>query len=171
MRLSTYLALGFVLVSAAFPAPLTTRDTAMVGIRAGPASGIEFTIEFEAHPFEGIHEHLTAEYNAAIERNVRALIRDVAASDLDAPKGLDISFIWKNTPSPDASKPVKYKVSTEEHGQYIVAMSHGTPMTNVIVTDSMGRLIRKRGDHTRELWKLGLYLSSSFTRLMKVMII
>ncbi|KAJ3780768.1 hypothetical protein GGU10DRAFT_336903 [Lentinula aff. detonsa] len=146
MRLSTYLALGFVLVSAAFTAPLTTRDTAMVGIRAGPASGIEFTIEFEAHPYVGIHEHLTAEYNAAVERNVRALIRKVAASDLDAPIGLDISFNWKNTPSPDASKPVKYKVSTEQHGQYIVVMSHETPMTNVIVKDSMGRVIRQEGN-------------------------
>ncbi|KAJ3991415.1 hypothetical protein F5050DRAFT_1196592 [Lentinula boryana] len=141
MRLSTYLALGFVLVSAAFTAPLTTRTTKIVGI--------EFTIEFEAHPYVGIHEHLTADYNAAIEKNVRALIRDVAASDLGAPKGLDISFFWKNTPSPDASKPVKYKVSTEEHGQYEVVMSHETPMTNVIVTDLMGRLIRKLGDPYR----------------------
>ncbi|KAJ3749580.1 hypothetical protein DFH05DRAFT_1477373 [Lentinula detonsa] len=148
MRLSTYLVLGFALASAAFTAPLTTRDSAMVDIRT-PASYTKITIDFEENPLEGIHTHLTIAYTNAIKEDVRKLIKNIAARDLGAPVGSAILFTWIGTPSPDASKPVKYDVSTEEYGRYKVVMSHKTPMTNVIVTDSLGRSLRKLGDPYR----------------------
>ncbi|KAJ3980149.1 hypothetical protein F5890DRAFT_1477959 [Lentinula detonsa] len=147
MRLATYLLLGFVLVSAAFTlaAPLTSRDTTIYDIRA-PASYIKITIAFEENPLEGIHTHLTIAYTNAIKANVRKLIKNIAARELGVPVGSAISFTWIGTPSPDASKPVKYDVSTETSGRYKVVMSHKTPMTDVIVTDSLGRSVRKQGD-------------------------
>ncbi|KAJ3740287.1 hypothetical protein DFH05DRAFT_468970 [Lentinula detonsa] len=139
MRLATYLVLGFVLVSAAFTAPLTTQDTAA-------DSHIKITIIFEGHDFEGIHTHLTTEYTAAIDNKVMGLVGSIVAMEPSAPAGLGIIFAWIGTPSPDASKPVKYDVSTEEHGRYKVVMSHKTPLRDFIVTDTLGRLIKQEGD-------------------------
>ncbi|KAJ3992006.1 hypothetical protein F5050DRAFT_1034542 [Lentinula boryana] len=146
MRLATYLLLGFVLVSAAFTAPLNTRDTATFDIRA-PA--IEIAITFEENPLEGIHTRLTLAYTNAIKEDARKLIKNIAARDLGVPVGSAILFTWIGTPSPDASKPVKYDVSTKESGRYRVVMSHKTPMTDVIVTNSRGDSVRKLGDPYR----------------------
>ncbi|KAJ4469757.1 hypothetical protein C8J55DRAFT_193640 [Lentinula edodes] len=140
MRLVTSLVLMLGFVSLASAAPLDTRR---------PSSHIDVTIAFEENPLEGIHTHLTQSYTNAVKEDVRTLVKSIAGRDLGAPEGSALLFHWIGTPSPDTAKPVMFDISTKEHGRYRVAMSHRTPMHDVIVTDSLGRPVRKQGD--REL--------------------
>ncbi|KAJ3902559.1 hypothetical protein F5879DRAFT_222993 [Lentinula edodes] len=130
--------LGFVLLGSA--APLDSRR---------PSSHIDITIAFEENPLEGIHTHLTQTYTEAVKEDVRSLVKSIAGRDLGAPKGSALLFHWIGTPSPDTAKPVMFDISTKDHGRYRVAMSHRTPMHDVIVTDSLGHPVRTHGD--REL--------------------
>ncbi|KAJ3915927.1 hypothetical protein F5877DRAFT_81389 [Lentinula edodes] len=137
MRLVTSLVLILGFVSLASAAPLDIRR---------PSSHIDVTIAFEENPLEGIHTHLTQAYTNAVKEDVRSLVKSIAGRDLGAPKGSALLFHWIGTPSPDTAKPVMFDISTKDHGRYRVAMSHRTPMHDVIVTDSLGHPVRTHGD-------------------------
>ncbi|KAJ3930419.1 MAG: hypothetical protein NXY57DRAFT_1040002 [Lentinula lateritia] len=141
MRLVTSLVLILGFVSLAFAAPLDSRR---------PSSHIDITIAFEENPLEGIHTHLTQSYTNAVKEDVRTLVKSIAARDLGAPKGSALLFHWIGTPSPDTAKPVMFDISTKDHGRYRVAMSHRTPMHDVIVTDSLGHPVRTHGDRNKQ---------------------
>ncbi|KAJ3773240.1 hypothetical protein FB446DRAFT_11675 [Lentinula raphanica] len=150
MRLTNYFALACAFVSAVYAAP-TAPSRVVLDTRGRTPSGshLDITIAFEENPLEGIHTHLTAAYTEAVKEDVRTLVRSIAARELGAPVGAALLFTWVGTPSPDTAKPVKYDVSTKEHGRYKVVMSHRTPMTDVIVTDWRGQPVRKEGDPYR----------------------
>ncbi|KAJ3974824.1 hypothetical protein EV361DRAFT_592061 [Lentinula raphanica] len=153
MRFFKYFPLACALVSAVYGAPMIARDSnPVLNTRGRTPSGshLDITIAFEENPLEGIHTHLTAAYTEAVKEDVRTLVKSIAARELGATVGTALLFTWVGTPSPDTAKPVKYDVSTKNHGKYRVVMSHRTPMADVIVTDvARGKAVRKHGD--REL--------------------
>ncbi|GAW07513.1 hypothetical protein LENED_009511 [Lentinula edodes] len=143
MRPTTQLILVFALVFTACAAPLAVRDQAFE-IRA-PSSHVDITVTFEGNP-EKDNESFSKAYTNAIKKDVRALLKNVAARDLGAPAGEALLFHWVGVPTHDSTKPVMYDVMWNEVGPYKVVMSHKTPMKDAIVKNARGGIVRNDGD-------------------------
>ncbi|KAJ3712804.1 hypothetical protein C8R42DRAFT_304594 [Lentinula raphanica] len=149
MRFTKYFPLACALVSVVYAAPMTASQRSAAldtsgQTPPGPHFGVE--IAFVINPLEGIHTHLTAGYTETVKENVRSVVRSIAARELGAPVGAALLFTWVGTPNPDITKPVKYKASTEKHGEYVVVMSQQNPLVNVVVMDLRGNVVLERGD-------------------------
>ncbi|KAJ3875566.1 hypothetical protein F5051DRAFT_430448 [Lentinula edodes] len=143
MRPTTQLILVFALVFTACAAPLAVQDQAFE-IRA-PSSHVDITVTFEGNP-EKDNESFSKAYTNAIKKDVRALLKNVAARDLGAPAGEALLFHWVGVPTHDSTKPVMYDVMWNELGPYKVVMSHKTPMKDAIVKNARGGIVRNDGD-------------------------
>ncbi|KAJ3886640.1 hypothetical protein GG344DRAFT_69498 [Lentinula edodes] len=164
MRPTTQLILVFALVFTACAAPLAVKRIifmnfnfnfsnaiAVIKVRdqafeiRAPSSHVDITVTFEGNP-EKDNESFSKAYTNAIKKDVRALLKNVAARDLGAPAGEALLFHWVGVPTHDSTKPVMYDVMWNEVGPYKVVMSHKTPMKDAIVKNARGGIVRNDGD-------------------------